>query len=176
MLALAFRDGRTLIALLASAQVGWGMLALGIGRPLSAVALVVLLATTVLGLGAMVAALFAGGMLTRGEEPEGAGPRAFGAPLQPLNLMAWMLGAVALVGAPLFGGFIARQLTTASALSAAELTLPLTGLAWVGDALLAVALVRATVPAWFAPAGATATPEEESAARMDWRRRSAGRR
>ncbi|HEX6819859.1 MAG TPA: hypothetical protein VF120_15895 [Ktedonobacterales bacterium] len=159
LLALAFRDGRTLIALLATAQVGWGMLALGIGRPLSAAALVVLLATAVLGLGAMVASLFAGGMLTRGEEPEGAGPRAFGAVLQPVNLIAWILGAVALVGAPLFGGFISRQLTTASSLSAAQLTIPLTGLAWVGDALLAFALVRATVPAWFSPAKVTLAPE-----------------
>jgi formate hydrogenlyase subunit 3/multisubunit Na+/H+ antiporter MnhD subunit len=150
LLALSFRDGRTLVALLATAQIGWGLLALGIGRPLSALAVVVLLATTVLGLGALVAALFAGGMLTAGEEPEGAGPQPFAAPPRALPLVAWILGATALVGAPLFGGFIARQLTSASSLTAAQLTIPLTGLAWVGDALLALALVRATAPALFA--------------------------
>jgi formate hydrogenlyase subunit 3/multisubunit Na+/H+ antiporter MnhD subunit len=162
LLALSFRDGRTLVALLASAQVGWGLLALGIGRPLSAPALVALLATAVFGLGAMVAALFAGGMLTGGDEPEGAGPQPFGMPLRPISLLAWTLGATALVGAPLFGGFIARHLTSAAALTAAQLTIPLTGLAWVGDALLALALVRATAPAWFAkPAGAEVATGEE---------------
>lgn len=166
MIALAYRDGRTLVALLATAQVGWGLLALGIGRPLSTAALVALLATTVLGLGALVASLFVGGMLTRGEEPDGTGPRAFGAPLQPLNLLAWTLGSLALVGAPLFGGFIARHLTSAAALSAAQLTVPLTGLAWVGDALLAIALVRATVPAWLAPAKEAMAPELATADEM----------
>ncbi len=165
LLALSFRDGRTLVALLATAQVGWGLLVLGIGRPLSALALVVLLATAVLGLGALVAALFAGGMLTSSDEPEGAGPQPLGMPLRPVSLLAWTLGATALVGAPLFGGFIARHLTAAAALTAAQLTIPLTGLAWVGDALLALAFVRATAPAWFVkPAAAEALPEASEAA------------
>ncbi len=147
LLALGRSDGRSLIALLGSAQVGWGLVALGSGEPAAIIGLCVLLATAVLGLGAMLASLVAGGMVTTDVEPVGAGPHPFGAPLSRANLFAWSTGALALVGAPLFSGFVSREMITAAALGGTKLIIPLLGLAWAGDALLALALLRATAPA-----------------------------
>ncbi|HEX6122916.1 MAG TPA: proton-conducting transporter membrane subunit [Ktedonobacterales bacterium] len=148
LLALGRTDGRSLLALLGSAQAGWVLFALGTGQPATMIGLVVLLTTMVLGLGAMLVSLVAGGMVTTDLEPTGAGPRPFGAPARGIQLFAWCVGAVSLVGAPLFAGFISRQMITASALGATKLTVPLVGLAWAGDALLALALLRATAPAF----------------------------
>ena len=148
LLALGRRDSRTLLAFLAVSQVGWGLLALGAGDPTSMLGLVTLLATSLLGLGAMAAALFAGGTLTSDIEPDGAGPRPFGVPLQPIALGAWIVGALTLVGAPLFGGFVARQMISASIIHSRGLAVPLVGTAWAGDALLGLALLRATAPAF----------------------------
>lgn len=148
LLALGRRDGRTLLALLAAAQVGWGLVAIGTGQPAAVIGAVVLLVTVVAGLGAMLAALVAGGVVGVDEEPLAVGPRALGAPLRPLTMAAWCIGAAALIGVPLFGGFAPRQLMTAGALDGARLAIPFLGLAWAGDALLALALVRATAPAF----------------------------
>lgn len=148
LLALERRDHRTLLAYLAAAQVGWGLLALSTGEPASLAGIVLLLAGTVFGLGAMLAALFAGATLTDDEEPDGAGPRAFGTRFSPAGLFAWCVGAVSLIGVPLFGGFAARELISAAALHLGNLTVPLIGIAWAGDALLALALLRATAPAF----------------------------
>jgi formate hydrogenlyase subunit 3/multisubunit Na+/H+ antiporter MnhD subunit len=165
LLALERRDGRALIAFLAASQVGWGLLAIGIGVPESAVGLVALLGTTVLGLGAMLAAQYAGDTLTSDIEPDAAGPRPFGAPVHPVRLAAWIAGALALVGAPLCAGFVPRQLTMAGAIHAQGLTIPLSGLAWAGDALLFLALLRAVAPAFtqFFPARAAALAASEAA-------------
>jgi formate hydrogenlyase subunit 3/multisubunit Na+/H+ antiporter MnhD subunit len=163
LLALGRGDGRSLLALLASAQVGWALFALGTGEPASAVGLVVLLATMVFGLAAMIASLVAGGVVTTDIEPAGAGPRPFGAPLRGIHLFAWSGGAAALVGAPLLAGFIPRQIITASALNSTKIAIPLLGLAWAGDALLAFALIRATAPALLAkPAEAALIGKGES--------------
>jgi formate hydrogenlyase subunit 3/multisubunit Na+/H+ antiporter MnhD subunit len=148
LLALGRRDGRTLVALLATAQVGWAMLALGASQTVSVVGMVVLLATGVVGGGAMTAALISGGILTADDEPEGAGPVPFGVVSRPLNLFAWCVGAATALGVPLFGGFVARHLITAGTLSGTKLGIPLLGLAWLGDLLFAVALIRATVLAF----------------------------
>jgi formate hydrogenlyase subunit 3/multisubunit Na+/H+ antiporter MnhD subunit len=161
LLALGRADGRSLLALLGSAQAGWVLFALGTGEPASAVGLVVLITTAVLGLGAMLASLVAGAMVTTDLEPSGAGPRPFGASLRGIQLFAWCAGAVALVGAPLFSGFVSRQIITASALTSTKLTIPLVGLAWAGDALLALALLRATAPAFL---GRPATGPDEGKA------------
>jgi NADH:ubiquinone oxidoreductase subunit 5 (subunit L)/multisubunit Na+/H+ antiporter MnhA subunit len=111
----------------------------------------------------MLVALVSGGMVTTDLEPTGAGPRPFGAPTRGIQLFAWCVGAVSLVGAPLFAGFISRQMITASALGATKLTVPLVGLAWAGDALLALALLRATAPAFLASAASEALDADESA-------------
>jgi formate hydrogenlyase subunit 3/multisubunit Na+/H+ antiporter MnhD subunit len=161
LLALERRDVRAAIAYLAIAQVGWGLVALGIGEPGSLLAIVVLLATSVFGLGAMLASVFAGGTLTSDIEPDGAGPHMFGTGMRPVSLFAWSLGALTLIGAPLFGGFVPRQMTSAAALQAGGLTIPLTGLAWAGEVLLALALLRMTAPAL---AGALASPATASVA------------
>lgn len=148
LLALGRRDARALIALLACAQVGWGLVALGAGTPISAIGAVMLLATTVLGLGAMVASVVAGGAITTDVEPDADGPRAIGAPVRPASLAAWSIGAATLLGVPLFAGFIGRQLTSAGMLQSGGLNVPLGALCWAGDALLALALLRATAPAF----------------------------
>ncbi len=158
-LALGRRDSRSLIAFLAIAQAGWGMFALGTGSPAGALGLTLLLASAVLGIGAMLAALYAGGTLLSDVEPETTGPRALGAPLRPLHLAAWSVGALTLVGAPLFAGFPARQLASMGAVESHGLTVPLLALAWIGDGLLLLALLRATAPA-FARLGADMTPRE----------------
>ena len=148
MLALERRDVRVLLAYLALAQVAWGMVALGIGNAESALAVVTLLTTGALGLGAMLAASVAGGTLTGDIEPDGAGPHVFGAPASRVGLIVWCLGAMTLIGAPLMGGFTARELISAAAIHAGGLSIPLVGLAWAGDAVLALALLRATAPAF----------------------------
>lgn len=148
LLALGFRDARTLIALLTSSSVGWGLLALGIGRPISVAGLIVLLATSVFGLGAMLASMVAGGTLAPDIEPDGAGPHPFGAPQRPVLLAAWIVGAATLVGAPPLAGFAAFHMISAAAISTAQLVIPLAGFAWIGSALLALALLRAIAPAF----------------------------
>ncbi|MEO7002920.1 MAG: proton-conducting transporter membrane subunit, partial [Ktedonobacterales bacterium] len=148
LLALGRRDGRSLVALLAVTQVGWGLLGLGVGAPLGALGVTLLLATSVLGLGAATAALVAGGALAADIEPESAGPRAFGAKLQPFTLFAWCVGVASLVGTPLLAGFASQQVISAAALGVTTLNVPLVGIAWAGDALLALALLRATAAAF----------------------------
>ncbi len=162
ILALGRRDGRALIAFFAVAQVGWGLVALGVGAPISIAGLVLLLATAVLGLGAMLAALFAGGAISNGDDPDSAGPHVFGAPPRPVNLAVWLVGAGTLIGVPLLAGFVPRQLTSAAALQAGGLTIPLAGVAWAGDALLALALLRATAPAFAGVTGAPASLGEDT--------------
>ncbi len=148
LLALGRRDARTLVALVAAAQTGWGLLAIGIEQPASTGALVLLLATTVLGMGALLGSAIVGGTVSVGEEPEGAGPRPFDQPLRMPALVVWGIGAVTLLGVPLFAGFSARELISAGALEGTKLAIPLVGLAWIGEALLAIALLRATAPAF----------------------------
>ena len=148
LLALGRRDGRTLVALLATAQVGWGLFALGSSEPAAAIGVVFLLATSAVGLGAMITSLVAGGALTSDDEPDAAGPLPFGLAPRPLNLFAWCAGAATLLGVPFFGGFVARHLVTSGTLSGTKLAIPLLGLAWLGDALFAVTLIRATVLAF----------------------------
>jgi formate hydrogenlyase subunit 3/multisubunit Na+/H+ antiporter MnhD subunit len=148
LLALGRRDSRTLVAYLAVAQVGWGLLALGAGDPTSALGLIILLTTGIFGLGAMLSSLFAGGTLTSDIEPDAAGPRPFGVPVRPVNLAAWIVGALTLLGAPLFGGFVALQMISASIIHTQGLVVPLLGIAWAGDALLCLATLRATAPAF----------------------------
>ncbi|MGZ3636857.1 MAG: proton-conducting transporter transmembrane domain-containing protein [Ktedonobacterales bacterium] len=161
LLALGRNDARGLLAYLAVAQGGWGLIALGIGEPESVLGVPLLLATTVFGGGAAIAALFSGGTLTSDIEPEGAGPRAVGMPMRPLHLAAWSIGVITLVGAPLFGGFVSRQLVSAGALHARGLPVPLMGIAWAGDVLLALALLRATAPAFATLFGAPAQAIEK---------------
>jgi formate hydrogenlyase subunit 3/multisubunit Na+/H+ antiporter MnhD subunit len=148
LLALGRRDSRTLIAYLAVAQVGWGLMALGAGDPTSMLGLIVLLTTGIFGLGAMLSSLFAGGTLTSDIEPDSAGPRPFGVPVRPISLVAWIVGALTLLGAPLFGGFVALQMISASIIHTRGLAVPLLGTAWAGDALLCLAVLRATAPAF----------------------------
>lgn len=159
LLALGRRDGRTLVTLLATAQVGWGLLALGTSQTIAAIGIVVLLVTSVVGLGAMTASLIAGGVLTADDEPDSAGPVPFGLAGRPLNLFAWSIGAATALGVPLVGGFVARHLITSGALTGTKLGIPLLGLAWLGDALFAVALIRATVLAFKADPEVTADDE-----------------
>jgi NADH:ubiquinone oxidoreductase subunit 5 (subunit L)/multisubunit Na+/H+ antiporter MnhA subunit len=165
LLALGRRDGRTLVALLATAQVGWGLFALGSSQPAAAIGIVVLLATSVVGIGAMTASLVAGGVVTADDEPDGAGPAPFGLASRPLNLLAWSVGAATALGVPFFGGFIARHLITAGALAGTKLGIPLLGLAWLGDALFALALIRATVLAFKSDPDELAGDETEKPAR-----------
>lgn len=160
LLALSRRDGRTLVALLATAQVGWGLFALGSSQPGAAIGAIFLLATGVVGLGAMIASLVAGGILTADDEPEGAGPVPFGLASRPLNLVAWCVGAATALGAPFFGGFVARHLITSGTLSGTKLGIPLLGLAWLGDVLFALALIRATVLAFKADQDESIEPRE----------------
>ncbi|MGH2487956.1 MAG: hypothetical protein ACRDHE_18295, partial [Ktedonobacterales bacterium] len=49
---------------------------------------------------------------------------------------------------PLMGGFVAREMISAGAIHAGGLAIPLVGLAWAGDAVLALAILRATAPAF----------------------------
>lgn len=161
MLALERRDVRVLIAYLATAQVGWGMVALGVGNAQGVLATVVILATGILGLGAMLAASVAGGTLTGDIEPDGAGPHVFGVPASRVGLIVWSLGALSLIGAPLMGGFVARELISAGAIHAGGLAIPLVGLAWAGDAVLAIAILRATAPAFTDMFARRAEPVDE---------------
>ncbi len=148
LLALTRRDARTLLTLLAVAQIGWGFLGLGIGQPGSITAVIVLLAVMVLALGALLASSVYGGTIAADVETDGAGPRAFGAHMRPLVVAAWLIGALSLLGAPLFAGFVPQQMISESALAGMRIGIPLVGLAWVGDILLALAIVRALAPAF----------------------------
>jgi formate hydrogenlyase subunit 3/multisubunit Na+/H+ antiporter MnhD subunit len=154
--ALGKRDTRSLIAFLALAQAGWGLIALGVSRPASILGLIFLLATMVFGLAAVIASSVVGGTLAPDVEADGAGAHPFGAALRPMNMTVWIVGALTVIGAPLFGGFVAQQMISAGAVLAAQILIPLVGLAWAGDALLAIALLRAVAPAF-----AAARPPEE---------------
>jgi NADH:ubiquinone oxidoreductase subunit 5 (subunit L)/multisubunit Na+/H+ antiporter MnhA subunit len=77
-----------------------------------------------------------------------------------LNVVVWIVGALTLVGAPLLGGFVAQQMISTGAVRAAQIIIPLVGLAWASDALLALALLRTVAPA-FAAARLHAAPAEE---------------
>ena len=151
LLALGRRDPRSLVASLTLAQAGWGLLGLGVGAPLSVLGVTLLLATSTLGLGAVIAALVAAGAVTADVEPESAGPRILGEPMRPTLLFAWVVGVASLVGAPLFAGFTPLQLISAEGLTGPRLAIPLLGLAWAGALALAIALTRATAPAFTAP-------------------------
>jgi formate hydrogenlyase subunit 3/multisubunit Na+/H+ antiporter MnhD subunit len=148
--ALGKRDTRSLIAFLALAQVGWGLIALGVSRPAGILGVVVLLATMVFGLAAMITASVVGGTLAPDVEADGAGPHPFGFDLRPTNVAIWIVGALSLIGAPLLGGFVAQQMISTGAIRAAQIVIPLVGLAWAGDALLVIALLRAVAPAFAA--------------------------
>jgi formate hydrogenlyase subunit 3/multisubunit Na+/H+ antiporter MnhD subunit len=148
--ALGKRDTRSLIAFLALAQVGWGLIALGVSRPAGILGVVVLLATMVFGLAAMITASVVGGTLAPDVEADGAGPHPFGFDLRPANVAVWIAGALSLIGAPLLGGFVAQQMISTGAVRAAQIIIPLVGLGWAGDALLAIALLRAVAPAFAA--------------------------
>lgn len=158
LVALGRRDVRALIILLAIAQAGWSMLGAGTGDPNALPGNLLLLATEVFGVAAMVAAATLGGTLGDAVEQEGAGPRPFGNEPRMVPLLAWSIGALSLVGAPLFGGFAPRQIITAAAFHTGTLVAPLAGLAWAGDALLLLALMRATAPAF---AGVFGRSEDE---------------
>jgi formate hydrogenlyase subunit 3/multisubunit Na+/H+ antiporter MnhD subunit len=151
LLALGRRDPRSLVASLTLAQAGWGLLGLGVGAPLSVLGVTLLLATSTLGLGAVIAALVAAGAVTADVEPESAGPRILGEPMRPTLLFAWVVGIASLAGAPLFAGFTPLQIISADALAGPRLVIPLLGLAWAGAVALVIALVRATAPAFTAP-------------------------
>lgn len=151
LLALGRRDPRSLVASLTLAQAGWGLLGLGVGAPLSVLGVTLLLATSTLGLGAVIAALVAAGAVTADVEPESAGPRILGEPMRPALLFAWVVGIASLAGAPLFAGFTPLQIISADALAGPRLAIPLLGLAWAGAVALVIALVRATAPAFTAP-------------------------
>ncbi len=90
--ALGRRDARSLIAFLALAQVGWGLIALGVSRPAGILGVVVLLATMVFGLAAMITASVVGGTLAPDVEADGAGPHPFGFDLRPANVAIWIVG------------------------------------------------------------------------------------
>ncbi|MDE3231456.1 MAG: hypothetical protein KGO05_16375, partial [Chloroflexota bacterium] len=167
LLALGRRDPRSLVAALTLAQAGWGLVGLGVGAPLSELGVTLLLATSVLGLGAVIAALVAGGAITADVEPDSAGPRVFGEPLRPALMFAWLAGCATLVGVPLLAGFAPLQLISAESLTGSRLNIPLVGLAWVGSALLAIALTRATAPAFSAPIGADYALADEEDAESD---------
>ncbi len=155
--ALGKRDARSLIAFLALAQVGWGLIALGVSRPAGILGVVVLLATMVFGLAAMITSSVVGGTLAPDVEADGAGPHPFGFDLRPANVAVWIAGALSLIGAPLLGGFVAQQMISTGAVRAAQIIIPLVGLAWAGDALLAIALLRAVAPAFAAARTSHAT-------------------
>jgi formate hydrogenlyase subunit 3/multisubunit Na+/H+ antiporter MnhD subunit len=157
--ALGRRDARSLIAFLALAQVGWGLIALGVSRPAGILGVVVLLATMVFGLAAMITSCVVGGTLAPDVEADGAGPHPFGFDLRPANVAVWVVGALSLIGAPLFGGFVAQQMISTGAVRAAQIVIPLVGLGWAGDALLAIALLRAVAPS-FAAARTSYTADE----------------
>jgi formate hydrogenlyase subunit 3/multisubunit Na+/H+ antiporter MnhD subunit len=163
LLALGRRDGRGLLASCAMAVAGWGLLGLGVGAPLAALGVTLLLATGILGLGAMLASLVASGAATADIEPDSAGPRIFGQPARPAALFAWVIGAATAVGLPLFAGFAPMQMISAAALPGARVVIPLVGLAWGGAALLLIGLLRATAPA-FSAAPAVAAEEEAALA------------
>jgi formate hydrogenlyase subunit 3/multisubunit Na+/H+ antiporter MnhD subunit len=148
--ALGRRDARSLIAFLALAQVGWGLIALGVSRPAGILGVVVLLATMVFGLAALITASVVGGTLAPDVEADGAGPHPFGFDLRPANVAVWIVGALSLIGAPLLGGFVAQQMISTGAVRAAQIIIPLIGLGWAGDALLVIALLRAVAPAFAA--------------------------
>jgi formate hydrogenlyase subunit 3/multisubunit Na+/H+ antiporter MnhD subunit len=148
--ALGRRDARSLIAYLALAQVGWGLIALGVSRPAGILGVVILLATMVFGLAAMITTCVVGGTLAPDVEADGAGPHPFGFDLRPANVAVWIAGALSLIGAPLLGGFVAQQMISTGAVRAAQIIIPLVGLAWAGDALLVIALLRAVAPAFAA--------------------------
>jgi len=154
--ALGKRDTRSLIAFLALSQAGWGLIALGVSRPASILGFIFLLTTMVFGLAAVIASSVVGGTLAPDVEADGAGAHPFGAALRPVNMTVWIVGALTALGAPLFGGFVAQQMISAGAVLAAQIIIPLVGLAWAGDALLAIALLRAVAPAF-----AAARPPEE---------------
>jgi hypothetical protein len=136
--------------------------AVGLGQPASLTALVALLLSMVLGLGAMIASSVAGGALIDDMEvvePEADGPRPVGAPQRLAPLLTWLAGAMTLVGVPFLAGFGPRQLTAQAGLQVGGLTIPLVGLCWAGDALIALALLRAVAPAFLAsPATADKAP------------------
>lgn len=157
LLALPRRDARTLIALLAAAQFGWGLVGVGIGEPVSVLGTIILLPALLLGLGAMLAALTANGVITSDLEPDADGPRPVDTPPRPLALAAWGVGALSLIGVPLLAGFAPRQLMNVGAIQINGLGIPLLGLCWMGDLLLALALLRAAAPAFATPAGETRT-------------------
>lgn len=167
LLALGRRDPRSLVACLTLAQAGWGLLGLGVGAPLSVLGVALLLATTVLGLGAVIAALVASGAVTADVEPESAGPRILGEPMSPALLFAWVVGVASLLGAPLFAGFAPLQLISAQALAGPRLAIPLVGLAWAGALALVIALVRATAPAFTAPLVEVYAPTADDSATAD---------
>lgn len=151
LLALGRRDPRSLLAALTLTQAGWGLVGLGVGAPMSQLGVTLLLATSVMGLGAVIAALVASGAITADVEPDSAGPRIFGEPLRPALMFAWLVGAASLIGAPLFAGFSPLQLITADTITGPRLNIPLVGLAWIGSALVAIGITRATAPAFTAP-------------------------
>ncbi len=98
----------------------------------------------------MIASSVAGGALMDDMEvvePDADGPRPAGAPLRPVALIAWVVGAASLVGVPFLAGFAPRQLITVGGIETGGLTVPLVGLCWAGDILLVLALVRAVAPA-----------------------------
>lgn len=161
LMALGRRDPRSLIAMLTLLAAGWGLVGLGIGSPLSELGVTLLLATSVLGLGAAIASLVAAGAITADVEPDSAGPRIFGEPLRPALMFAWLVGVASLVGVPLLAGFAPLQLISADSLIGTRLNIPLVGLAWVGSALMAIALTRATAPAFSAPVGVDYLEEDE---------------
>lgn len=163
LMALGRRDPRALLAMLTLAQAGWGLIGLGVGAPLSLLGVTLLLATAVIGLGAVITALVSAGAITSDIEPESAGPRILGEPARPVLLFAWLVSVASLIGAPLFAGFAPLQIISAQALTGPRLAIPLIGVAWVGSALLAIALVRATAPAYTAPLVVVYTSEDESA-------------
>ena len=148
--ALGRRDARSLISFLALAQVGWGLIALGVSHPAGILGVVVLLATMVFGLAALITASVVGGTLAPDVEADGAGPHPFGFDLRPANVAVWVAGALSLIGAPLLGGFVAQQMISTGAVRAAQIIIPLVGLGWAGDALLVIALLRAVAPAFAA--------------------------
>lgn len=151
LLALSRRDPRSLLAALTLTQAGWGLVGLGVGAPMSQLGVTLLLATSVLGLGAVIASLVAAGAITADVEPGSAGPRVFGEPLRPALMFGWLVGVASLLGAPLLAGFTPLQLITAETITGPRLNIPLVGLAWIGSALVAIGIVRATAPAFTAP-------------------------
>ena len=126
------------------------MIALGVSHPAGILGVVVLLATMVFGLAALITASVVGGTLAPDVEADGAGPHPFGFDLRPANVAVWVAGALSLIGAPLLGGFVAQQMISTGAVRAAQIIIPLVGLGWAGDALLVIALLRAVAPAFAA--------------------------